>query len=121
MTTKDNRNYRKLSRDFKNKIKLIKRIPLEDNINLFFEICDLNLRNYIDTEKKMIEFVEKLIDRTDDEKIKFMLKYIAADESRHHRTLIEIMNNIVIKETITDAEWEDLLYKEAIAHGTPGG
>jgi hypothetical protein len=59
MTTDNNRNYRKLSRNFKNKIMLIKRIPLEDNINLFFEICDLNLRNYIDTEKK--RFPEKSI------------------------------------------------------------
>ena len=59
MTTDNNKNYRKLSRNFKNKIKLIEKIPLEDNISLFFEICDLNLNNYIDTEQK--RFPEKSI------------------------------------------------------------
>jgi len=59
MTTDNNRNYRKLSRGFKNKIKLIDRVPIEDTINLFFEICDLNLNNYIDIEQK--RFPEKSI------------------------------------------------------------
>ncbi len=81
---------------------------------------DAEIRNHIETERKMIDFVKELIDRVEDEKIKFMLKYIASDELRHHRTLNSIMNDIITKETISAEEWEEFLYEDAVAHGTPG-
>jgi len=80
---------------------------------------EAEIKNHIDTEKKMIDFVKELIDKVNDEKIKFMLKYIAADEFRHHNTLRAILSDVVVKETITEEEWEDLLYKDAVAHAAP--
>ncbi len=82
---------------------------------------DAEMRNHIETERRMIDFVKGLVDHTEDEKIKFLLKYIAADEFRHHNTLKAIMDEVVVKETITNEEWEDLLYKDAVAHGAPLG
>jgi len=85
------------------------------------ESVDAAIRNHIEVERKMIEFVKGLVDRTEDEKVKFLLKYVAADEFRHHNTLKAIMDEVVVKETISNEEWEDLLYKDAVAHGTPLG
>ncbi len=79
------------------------------------------IKNHIETEKKMIDFVEELVDKVNDDKIKFMLKYIVSDEYRHHKTLKAILDDVVVKETINEEEWEDLLYKDAVAHAAPVG
>jgi len=43
---------RKTARDFKGRIELMKKIPNETLISLFFELCNFNLNNYIKTEKE---------------------------------------------------------------------
>lgn len=52
MTSEPNKNFRKIARDFKGRIELMKKIPIEISISLFFELCNFNLNNYIKTEKK---------------------------------------------------------------------
>ncbi|MHA1491071.1 MAG: hypothetical protein ACTSRI_15660 [Promethearchaeota archaeon] len=51
MTTEKDKSYRKISRNFKGRIELMKRIPKEDAIKIFFEMCDFSLENYIKTER----------------------------------------------------------------------
>ena len=43
--------YRKLSRDFKTKIELMKKTSNEEAMRVFFEMCDFGLENYISIEK----------------------------------------------------------------------
>jgi len=52
MKSKSNNNFRKIARDFKGRIELMKKIPIETSISLFFELCNFNLNNYIKTEKE---------------------------------------------------------------------
>ncbi|MCK4779603.1 MAG: hypothetical protein KAT57_05420 [Candidatus Lokiarchaeota archaeon] len=52
MTSEPNKNFRKIARDFKGRIELMKKIPIETSISLFFELCNFNLNNYIKTEKE---------------------------------------------------------------------
>jgi len=52
MASELNKNYRKKTRDFKGRIELMKKIPKETSISLFFELCNFNLNNYIKTEKE---------------------------------------------------------------------
>jgi len=52
MTSDSNKNFRKKARDFKGRIELMKKIPVETSISLFFELCNLNLNNYIKIEKE---------------------------------------------------------------------
>jgi len=47
MASELNKNYRKKTRDFKGRIELMKKIPKETSISLFFELCNFNLNNYI--------------------------------------------------------------------------
>ena len=52
MKSDSNKNYRKMVRNFKGRIELINKISQEDSLNLFFEMCDFFLNNYIKTEKE---------------------------------------------------------------------
>lgn len=52
MERRINNKFRKISRDFKRRIELMNRIPIETSIALFFELCNFNLNNYIKTERK---------------------------------------------------------------------
>ena len=79
------------------------------------------LDRHIELEMKMLSRIEELSRGTGNTKVRFLLDYIASDELRHHRTLKEIQDNVVAKETVTEEEWFDFLYSEAISHGAPGG
>jgi len=46
------KQYRKISRDFKAKVKLTEETPLEDLEKLFVELYDFGLENYIKTERE---------------------------------------------------------------------
>ncbi|TKJ21806.1 MAG: hypothetical protein CEE43_08945 [Promethearchaeota archaeon Loki_b32] len=52
MTIDSNKNFRKIARNFKGRIELMKKIPTEASISLFFELCNFNLNNYINIEKE---------------------------------------------------------------------
>ncbi len=52
MTSELNNKFRKRARDFKGRIELMKKIPIETSISLFFELCNFNLNNYIKTERE---------------------------------------------------------------------
>ena len=52
MTSDSEKNFRKKARDFKRRIELMKKIPAEASISLFFELCNFNLNNYIKIEKE---------------------------------------------------------------------
>ncbi len=52
MTSDSNKNFRKIARNFKGRIELMNKIPVEASISLFFELCNFNLNNYIKVEKE---------------------------------------------------------------------
>jgi rubrerythrin len=85
------------------------------------EQLSIEISKHIEVEESMLNNVKAIGDKTDNARVKFLLQYIASDEKRHHQTLREIMDYIVSKEIITEAEWWDALYRDAVAHGAPGG
>jgi rubrerythrin len=76
---------------------------------------------HIENESKVIKRLEDAVKRTQNKKIKFLLRSIAADEKRHHKLLDAIMDIVVKGETITDDEWWEVLWKNVPFHGSPGG
>lgn len=79
------------------------------------------LRWHIDSEEKVIKRLQQALKKTQDKKIRLLLKAIAADERRHHKLLDAIMNIVVKGETIADDEWWEMLWKNVPFHGSPGG
>jgi rubrerythrin len=76
---------------------------------------------HINAEEKLIGRLNETITKTFNEKIKFLLEGILADEKRHHELLKKIMETIVKGETITRDEWWEIIWKDVPTHGSPGG
>lgn len=79
------------------------------------------VRWHIENEEKLIERLREAIDKTANDRVKFLLESILADEKRHHDLLNLVMNIIVKGETITDQDWWDIIWKNVPFHGAPGG
>lgn len=79
------------------------------------------VRKHIEDEDKAINRLNDTIRKTKSEKIKFLLKSIAADEEKHHELLNKIMDIVVRGETITESDWWEFLWKNVPFHGAPGG
>jgi len=79
------------------------------------------VRWHIENENKVIKRLQEAIKRTENERIRFLLRAIVADEKRHHQLLDTIMDIVVKGETITNDEWWEILWKNVPFHGAPGG
>ena len=79
------------------------------------------VRKHIKDEETVIDRLKVIIEKTKNEKIKFLLKSIASDEEKHHELLTKIMDIVVRGETITESDWWEFLWKNVPFHGAPGG
>ena len=76
---------------------------------------------HIEDEEKAISALDEFMKGVKDEKIKFLLESIAADERKHHELLKKVVELIVRREAITEEDWWEILWKNVPFHGTPGG
>ena len=79
---------------------------------MFFEQRKL-VEEHIRLEAELIERIrEKIADITDD-RVKLLIGAILADEAKHHHLLTQILDQLIRRETMTEEDWWDLLWKEA--------
>ncbi len=76
---------------------------------------------HIEDEEKAISALDEFMKGVKDEKIRFLLDSIAADERKHHQLLKKVGELIVRREAITEEDWWEILWKNVPFHGTPGG
>jgi rubrerythrin len=86
-----------------------------------FQHLEKVVRWHIENEEKLIGRLREAINKTANDRVKFLLESILADEKRHHDLLNLIMDIIVKGETITDQDWWDIIWKNVPFHGAPGG
>ena len=79
------------------------------------------IRKHIDVEKQMMEESKQLLDSIKEPRIQHLLKEIYDDELRHHRFMKRILEAVVKRETIFDADWWDFIWEGVPGHGTPIG
>jgi len=79
------------------------------------------VKKHIEYEERAMERLNYIIEKTRNEKVKFLLESIASDEKRHHDLLNKIMSIVVRGETITEVDWWDFLWGNVPFHGAPGG
>jgi len=79
------------------------------------------VEKHIKMEAELIEKIGKVLPTVADEKVKLLLNAILMDEKRHHELLKNVLEIIVHGETITEADWWDVLWKNVPFHGSPGG
>jgi bacterioferritin (cytochrome b1) len=79
------------------------------------------VEKHIQMEAELIKKIEKIMPTIENKKVTFLLNAILADERRHHAMLKMVLEIIVHGETITEADWWELLWKNVPFHGAPGG
>jgi rubrerythrin len=79
------------------------------------------VERHIELEAELIEKISNVLPTVENKKVKLLLNAILADEKRHHELLKEILEILVKGETITEADWWDVLWKNVPFHGSPGG
>jgi len=79
------------------------------------------VEKHIQIESELIRKIEKMLPSVKDKKVALLLSAILADEKRHHELLKKVLEIIVKGETITEADWWDMLWKDVPFHGSPGG
>ena len=79
------------------------------------------VEKHIQLEADLIKKLEKITPTIEDKKVAFLLKAILTDEKRHHTMLKMVLEIIVHGETITEADWWEVLWENVPFHGAPGG
>ncbi len=79
------------------------------------------VEKHIRMEAELIKKIRKVLPTVENEKVKLLLNAILADEKRHHELLKMVLEILVRGETITEADWWELLWKNVPFHGAPGG
>ena len=79
------------------------------------------VEKHIQLEADLIGKIENILPKIDNKKVKFLIESILTDERRHHAMLKTVLDLIVHGETITEADWWELLWENAPFHGAPGG
>jgi len=86
----------------------------------YMELEKITAKHVLD-EEKAISALNKMLPKIKNEKIKFLLEAIIADERKHHQLLKKVIALIVKKEAITEEDWWEILWKNVPFHGAPGG
>jgi len=79
------------------------------------------VEKHIRMEAELIEKIGRVLPGVEDDKVKLLLSAILEDEKRHHELLKMVLEILVRGETITEADWWELLWKNVPFHGAPGG
>ena len=79
------------------------------------------VEKHIRMEEELIKKISKVLPTVENAKVKLLLNAILGDEERHHELLKMVLETLVRGETITEADWWDLLWKNVPFHGAPGG
>lgn len=89
----------------------------EGNLDKQRELVEKHIR----LEAQIIKTLKNVIPSVTNKKVKLLLEAILSDEIRHHALLKKVLDILVKGETITDADWWDVLWENVPFHGAPGG
>ncbi|PVX24375.1 MAG: hypothetical protein CW691_07805 [Candidatus Bathyarchaeum sp.] len=101
-------------------ISLLTSIPQalsEENLDKQRELIE----KHIQLEAEIINKLQEVLPFVQNKKVKLLLTAILSDEVRHHALLEKVLDVLVRGETITDADWWDVMWENVPFHGTPGG
>jgi rubrerythrin len=79
------------------------------------------VEKHIKLESELIEKLNRVLPAIENPKVRLLLDAVLSDEKRHHELLKMVLEIIVGGETITEADWWDVLWKGVPFHGSPGG
>jgi len=69
------------------------------------------VKKHVELENNMLRSFERIVERTADKRIRFILQEIVSDERKHHAIVKRISELISDTEEVRDEKWWDFLYR----------
>jgi len=66
---------------------------------------------HVEIERKMLEDFERIVGKTEDNRIRFILQDIISDEKKHHAIMKRVHELICEGEKVQDQKWWDFLFR----------
>jgi len=82
-----------------------------------FKLLEEKLKPHIEKEKEILEAVTKLMEEVEDDRIKKILIMIYEDELMHHPFMTNFLDLVIKRETITEQDIWDMLFRDLSTHG----
>lgn len=86
-----------------------------------YDLIENVIRKHIDVEEQMIRETKKLLDLKQDLRVIDLLREIYNDEEKHHKLMKRMLEGVIKREALFEADWWDFTWKDALGHGSPGG
>ncbi|NIR87901.1 hypothetical protein GWO13_10265 [Candidatus Bathyarchaeota archaeon] len=69
------------------------------------------IEKHVEIERKMLEDFERIVDVTEDKRMRFILQNIIGDEKRHHAIVKRVHQLVCESEKVRDEKWWDFLFR----------
>ena len=69
------------------------------------------IEKHVGVERKMLEYFEGIVDKTGDNRIRFILQDIIRDERKHHAIMQRVHELVCEGEKVQDEKWWDFLFR----------
>jgi len=69
------------------------------------------IEKHVEVEREMLEGFEKIVDETDDKRVRFILQEIISDEKKHHAIMKRVHELVCEGEKVKDEKWWDFLFR----------
>jgi hypothetical protein len=82
-----------------------------------YEELEKRLRLHIEKEQEMLDAAKQLMEEVKDERVQKLLIMIYEDELMHHPFMESFLETILKRETITEEDIWDMLFRDLPTHG----
>jgi len=69
------------------------------------------VEKHVEIERKMLENFERIVDVTEDNRMRFILQDIISDEKKHHAIIKRVHELVCESEKVRDEKWWDFLFR----------
>ncbi|MDH5376473.1 MAG: hypothetical protein OEW95_11790 [Candidatus Bathyarchaeota archaeon] len=69
------------------------------------------IEKHVEIERKMLEDFERIVDVTEDNRMRFILQNIIGDEKKHHAIIKRVHELVCESEKVRDENWWDFLFR----------
>jgi rubrerythrin len=69
------------------------------------------IEKHVEVERGMLEGFEKIVDKTEDKRVRFILQDIISDEKKHHAIMKRMHELVCEGEKVKDEKWWDFLFR----------
>ena len=69
------------------------------------------IEKHVEVEREMLEDFEKIVDKTEDKRVRFILQNIVSDEKRHHAIMKRVYELVCEGDEAKDEKWWDFLFR----------